>query len=68
MTAEEVEELFGLRGALEAYCIDAAIRHITPDGIAALEQSVKTSRKAIVANDPRWSTAILSIRTSRGAS
>jgi DNA-binding GntR family transcriptional regulator len=52
MTAEEVEELFGLRSALEAYCIDEAIRRITPDGIKALEQSVKSSRKAIVANDP----------------
>jgi DNA-binding GntR family transcriptional regulator len=52
MTAEEVEELFGLRGALEAYCVDEAIRRLTPDGIAALEQSVKASRKAIVANDP----------------
>jgi DNA-binding GntR family transcriptional regulator len=52
MTAEEVEELFGLRGALEAYCIEEAIRRITPDGIKALEQSVKSSRKAIVANDP----------------
>jgi DNA-binding GntR family transcriptional regulator len=52
MTAEEVEELFGLRGALEAYCIDEAIRRITPEGIKTLEQSVKSSRKAIVANDP----------------
>jgi DNA-binding GntR family transcriptional regulator len=52
MTAEEVEELFGLRGALEAYCIDEAIRRITPDGIQALEQSVKSSRKAIMANGP----------------
>lgn len=52
MTAEEVEELFGLRGALEAYCVDEAIRRITPDGLAALGQSVKSSRKAIVANDP----------------
>jgi len=52
MTAEEVEDLFGLRGALEAYCVDEAIRRLTPDGLAALEQSVKASRKAIVANDP----------------
>jgi DNA-binding GntR family transcriptional regulator len=52
MTAEEVEELFGLRGALEAYCIDEAVRRVTPEGLAELEQSVKISRKAIVANDP----------------
>ena len=52
MTAEEVEELFGLRSALEAYCIDEAIRRITPERLKALEQSVKSSRRAIVANDP----------------
>lgn len=52
MTAEEVVELFDLRQVLEAYCIDEAIRRITPDGIAALEQSVKSSRKSITANAP----------------
>jgi DNA-binding GntR family transcriptional regulator len=52
MTADEVEELFGLRHALESYCIQEAIRRITPDGISALEQNVKSYRQAITANDP----------------
>jgi len=52
LTAEEVVELFDLRQALESYCVDEAIRRIMPDGIAALEQSVKSSRKSITANQP----------------
>jgi DNA-binding GntR family transcriptional regulator len=52
MTAEEVVELFELRQVLEAYCIDEAIRRITPDGIEALELSVKSSRKSITTNQP----------------
>ena len=40
MTAEEVVELFELRQVLEAYCIDEAIRRISPEGIEALESSV----------------------------
>jgi DNA-binding GntR family transcriptional regulator len=52
ITAEEVVELFELRQVLEAYCIDEAIRRITPDGIEALESSVKSSRKAITTNQP----------------
>jgi len=50
MTAEEVVELFGLRHALEAYCLGEAIRRITSDSISALEQNVKSYRKAITAN------------------
>ena len=50
MTAEEVLELFEMRQLLEAYCIDEAIRRITPDGIEALELSVKSSRKSITTN------------------
>lgn len=52
MTAEEVIELFEMRQVLEAYCIDEAIRRITPDGIEALELSVKSSRRAITTNQP----------------
>ncbi len=52
MTAEEVVELFELRQVLEAYCIDEAIRRITPDGIEALELSVKSSRRSITTNQP----------------
>lgn len=52
MTVEEVLELFEMRQLLEAYCIDEAIRRITPDGIEALELSVKSSRKSITTNQP----------------
>jgi DNA-binding GntR family transcriptional regulator len=52
VTAEELVELFDLRQLLEAYCVDEASQRITPDGIEALEQSVKASRKAIVSNQP----------------
>jgi DNA-binding GntR family transcriptional regulator len=52
MTAEEVVELFELRQLLEAHAIDEAIQRITPEGIDALEVSVKSSRKAIVTNRP----------------
>lgn len=52
MTAEEVIELFEMRQVLEAYCLDEAIQRITPDGINALELSVKSSRKAITTNQP----------------
>src|SRR5262245_56344332 len=52
MTAEEVVELFDLRQVLEAYCIEEATRRVTTDGIEALEQSVKASRKSIVTNQP----------------
>ena len=52
LSAEEVIELFDLRQVLESYCIDEAIRRLTPDGLAALEQSVKASRKSIVTNRP----------------
>jgi len=52
MTADEVGELFEMRQVLEAYCIDEAIQRITPDGINALELSVKSSRKSITTNQP----------------
>jgi len=50
MTAEEVVELFDLRQTLEAHCLDGAIQNMTPDGIAELERSVKSSRKSIAKN------------------
>jgi DNA-binding GntR family transcriptional regulator len=50
MTAEEVVELFDLRQTLEAHCLDGAIQNMTPDGIAELERSVKSSRKSIARN------------------
>jgi len=52
ITAEEVVELFEMRQLLEGYCIEEAIQRITPDGIEALELSVKSSRKSITTNQP----------------
>lgn len=57
MTAEEVAELFELRQMLEAHCVEEAVHCLTPDGIEALESSVRSSRKAITSNRPivdRW--------------
>jgi len=52
MSADEVIELFDLRQMLESYCVDEAIRRLTPDGLEALEQSVKFSHKSVVKNRP----------------
>jgi len=52
MTAEVVVELFEMRRVLEAFCIDEAVRRLTPDGIEALELSVKASRKSLTTNPP----------------
>jgi DNA-binding GntR family transcriptional regulator len=52
ISAEEAIEFFDLRQMLESYCIDEAIRRLTPDGLAALEHSVKFSHKSIVKNCP----------------
>ena len=51
-SAEEVIELFDLRQMLESYCVDEAIRHLTPEGLTALEESVKFSRNSIIKNRP----------------
>lgn len=50
VTAEEVVELFELRETLEARCVAGAIQRMTPDGIAELERSVKSSRQSITKN------------------
>lgn len=50
VTAEEVVELFELRETLEARCVEGAIQRMTPDGIAELERSVKSSRQSITKN------------------
>lgn len=52
ITPDEVVELFGLRLALESYCLSEAIRNITPGGISALQQNLNSYRKAIAADDP----------------
>lgn len=52
MTAGEVSEFFGLRQALESFCLGEAVHRITPEGISALEQNLKTYRKAVSQNAP----------------
>jgi len=50
-TKEDVEEIFGIRSALESYAAYLATLHITPDRIAALEKKVEESAKALENND-----------------
>jgi len=46
-TKEDVEEIFGIRTALESYAAYLATLHITPDEISALEKKIKESEKAL---------------------
>jgi DNA-binding GntR family transcriptional regulator len=50
-TKEDVEETFGIRGALESYAGYLATAHFTPDKIVALEKKVKESEDALKGND-----------------
>jgi len=46
-TKADVEEIFGIRIALESYAAYLATLHITPDKIAALEEKVEESERAL---------------------
>ena len=46
-TKEDVEEIFGIRYALESHAAYLAALHITPDGISALEKKVDESESAL---------------------
>jgi len=46
-TREDVEEIFGIRSALESYAAFLATIHITPEKIALLENKVSESKKAL---------------------
>ena len=46
-TKEDVEEIFGIRNALESYAAYLATHHITPDKISFLEKKIKESEIAI---------------------
>ncbi len=46
-TQEDVEEIFGIRTALESYAAYLATLHITPDEISALEKKVKEAERAL---------------------
>ena len=46
-TKEDVEEIFGIRSALESYAAYLATLHITPDKVSALEKKLKESGEAL---------------------
>jgi len=50
-TKEDVEEIFGIRSALESYAAYLATLHITPDKVSALERKVEESENALKKND-----------------
>jgi len=50
-TKEDVEEIFGIRSALESYAVYLATLHITPDRISLLENKVKESEDALEKGD-----------------
>ena len=50
-TEEDVEEIFGIRTALESYAASLATLHITPDKMTMLEKKVEESEKALGKGD-----------------
>ena len=50
-TREDVEEIFGIRSALESYAVYLATLHITPDKIAILEKKLEESEEALEKGD-----------------
>ena len=50
-TKEDVEEIFGIRSALESYAAYLATLHITPDKISTLEKKLKESEEALEKGD-----------------
>jgi len=48
---EDVEEIFGIRSALESYAAYLATLHITPEKIAALENKIEESESALKKGD-----------------
>jgi DNA-binding GntR family transcriptional regulator len=50
-TREDVEEIFGIRSALESYAAFLATLHITPDKIAILEKKIDESEEALEDQD-----------------
>jgi DNA-binding GntR family transcriptional regulator len=50
-TKEDVEEIFGIRSALESYAAYLATLHIAPDKISALEKKLKESEDALEKGD-----------------
>jgi DNA-binding GntR family transcriptional regulator len=50
-TKEDVEEIFGIRSALESYAAYLATLHITPEKISALEKKIEESESALKKGD-----------------
>jgi DNA-binding GntR family transcriptional regulator len=50
-TKEDVEEIFGIRSALESYAAYLATLHITSDKISALEKKLRESEDALGRGD-----------------
>ncbi len=50
-TKEDVDEIFGIRSALESYAAYLATLHMTPDKISQLEKKVKESEEAFEKGD-----------------
>lgn len=46
-TKEDVEEIFGIRTALESYAAYLATLHMTPDRLSALEKKIQETEKAL---------------------
>jgi len=50
-TKEDVEEIFGIRSALESYAVYLAALHMAPDKISVLENNLKESEDALERGD-----------------
>ncbi len=50
-TKEDVEEIFGIRSALESYAVYLATLHMAPDKISVLENKLKESEDALERGD-----------------
>jgi len=50
-TKEDVEEIFGIRSALESYAAYLVTLHITPEKISVLEKKIEESEKALENGD-----------------
>src|SRR4030065_1691414 len=51
-TKEDVEEIFGIRSALESYAAFLVTLHMAPDKISILEKKLKESEDALEKGDP----------------
>jgi DNA-binding GntR family transcriptional regulator len=50
-TKEDVEEIFGIRSALESYAVFLATLHISPERISTLEKKIEETEKVMKSRD-----------------